>query len=240
MRVFKKICMLITLLLFLFPILSSKVRAASTKLEFTYTEASDDTITIQIYLTPGGNTVNTITADFTYPSDLLEATSLKTTDSLCDNFVRHDYSTDGVVYITCSSNDDITEEGAVATVTFKALSSGDAELKFSDDAAVFDANTSEDILAETESGNYTINSDLSILPQTGISAEPRIFFALLVLTILVMLIVLTLVGFTLWGGIYLSLGKWKFEGKYEVGVGKGKKKGKKEQKTAKRKSPKEE
>jgi len=222
----QKILKTFLIVLAIFPILSLfpyKVNAESATLEFRHGNFEEGTITTHVYLNTSGTLVNGVTADFTYPSDLLEVTELNTNDMLFTDYVEKDYSQSGVIYISCYSIEGINGEGNIATVKFKTLKPGEAVLKFTDDVLVLDAENSENILSEAETGTYTINESLSTLPQTG--TESEVLTGLIALIAIVMIAIFTIAGFTMWGGIYFSLGKWELssEGSFEVG-GKGKKK----------------
>ncbi|MBU0975180.1 MAG: cohesin domain-containing protein [Patescibacteria group bacterium] len=215
--------LLLSILTFLF-VLPFGVRAETGKatLEFKHKNFQDEVIVTDIYLNTGGEKVNTVTADFKYPSKVLEVTAINTDSSLFPYFVEKDFSKPGAVYISCFSLEGVNAEGVIATVTFKSLSSGKAELTFTEDAVVLDVDTSSNILTSTEPALYTISDDLNILPQTG-STDQSVMLGLFVLILLVMIVLFALAGFTIWGGIYFSMGKLKLEGKYEVGLGKSKK-----------------
>lgn len=207
-------------------IFSHKVTAGNATLEFKHDTFEEGIITTHIYLNTSGASVNGVTADFTYPSDLLEVTELSTDNMLFIDYIENDYSQTGIVYISCYSIEGINGEGNIATVKFKTLQSGEAVLKFTDDILVLEAENSENILSEAKTGTYTINENLSTLPQTG--STPEVLTGLIALIAIVMILIFTIAGFTMWGGIYFSLGKWELntEGSFEVG-GKGKKKTKK-------------
>ncbi len=209
--------------IFTYLVLPLNVFASGASLEFKHKSFENEIITTEIYLNTGGSTVNALTADFTYPVKLLKVIEIDSTDSIFSSFVEKDYSNDGIVKISCFKIEGVNGSGNVATVKFKVLGEGEANLEFTSDAAVMDATTIENILTESAPGVYTINKNLDILPKTGIEENSITITALIALIVLVMIISLAIAGFTMWGGIYLSLGKWKVEGKYEVGLGKGKK-----------------
>jgi hypothetical protein len=243
MKTLKKFMLIFLLTFVLSPLFSKDVQASDATLEFKHVEVLDQTITTKVYLSTGGNTISSVTADFTYPSDLLEVTDIDISDSIFDIAVKQDYSLEGTVYLQMSSTDGVSKDGTVAVINFKTLTEGEAQLVFSDNADVLSAANSENILGSAETGYYSISQDLTALPETGAAVQLRIFYALFLIIAFMMLIIFALAGFTMWGGIYFSLGKWEIKGEYDVGVGKGK--GKKKElrlqgKKSKDKNPKKE
>ena len=224
----KRNALLIVALLILI-LIPTKASASSATLEFKHKDFEDDKIITEIYLKTGSLYVNAVIADFTCPSELLEIQEINIEDSLFDNFIKKDYSNAGTVYLSCYSSSGIRDEGNVATITFRALQEGEASLEFTNDASILKMADSSNILSEATSANYTISQDQLSLPETGTTEEVVTVTGLMILILLAMIILFTLMGFTLWGGIYFSLGKW--EVKTEAGVELGKKgKGKKKPK----------
>ncbi|MDD3647588.1 MAG: cohesin domain-containing protein [Candidatus Dojkabacteria bacterium] len=207
--------------LFIFPI-NSKAAEKKATLEFKHKSFQDGVIVTDIYIDTGGITVNTVTADFEYPSKVLEVTDISTSSSIFPYFVEKDFTKAGIVYISCFSIEGVNDKGPIATITFNSVSAGKAELSFTEDAVVLEAENSSNVLKTPETALYTVTEDLNILPQTG-STEQSVLLGLFVLILLVMIVLFALAGFTIWGGIYFSMGKMKVEGKYEVGLGKSKK-----------------
>lgn len=226
-------CITLSILLFS----ASEVEASSgASLSFRHEDFSDGEIVTTIFLDTGEKEINAITADFTYPSNLLEVVEIKTSKSIFENFIELDHSLDGIVFISGYSTEGISDEGTVATVVFKTLSPGVAQLKFTEETAVLSSSNSSNILDKKEETQYTITDTLSALPATG--SETRVAAGILAIILLVMIVIFALLGFTIWGGIYFSLGKWKVEGKYEVGMGKSKKrKSKSKKRGSKKKKP---
>lgn len=205
-------------------------------LEFRHKDLLSDVILTSVYLNTGGELVNGVTADFSYPSTLLRVEKIDISNSIFDNFIEQDFTTSSdTVYLSCYSLEGVSGEGEIATVQFRVLQNGKATLEFTDSAAVAEASTSTNILGETDTGTYTINEDLSVLPETGVTTGSAVLDALIIIIALVMLALFVIAGFTMWGGIYLSLGKWEVEGRYEVGIGKDGIKKSKTQKKAKAK-----
>ncbi len=202
-----------------FLISPSNIKASENQatLEFKHASYEDGIVTTNLYLDTGGNTIYGITADFTYSSDLLQVTEIATENMLFENFIESDFSSPSIVYISCFSINGINDEGNIATIKFESIDSGEAVLEFTDDVLVLDTN-SENVLSEAIDGTYTITEDLEALPQTG--TEENILIALVAFILLIMIVIFAISGFTMWGGIYFSLGKWKVDTKGEFSIGK--------------------
>lgn len=187
----------------------SRVKAdsenSSTLLKFNHKEVSDEYITTEIYLDTGDATVNAFTADFTYDKDVFELVSV-TKGDFCTNVIENNKSNDGVVYFSCFDLEGLKGEGTAATLVFQRKSVGKVILEFTDDAAVLEKGTAENVLSKTETGEYLVNDDLSVLPQTGTKETLITVTAFIVLIFLLMLAIFSLTSVSIWGGIYFSLG----------------------------------
>lgn len=196
-------------------------------LEFKHVSYDDGIVTTNLYLDTNGNTVYGVTADFTYSSNIIQIKEIDTENMLFDNYIETDSSNNGFVYISCFSINGVNDKGNIATIKFESTQSGEAVLEFTDDVLVLDTN-SENILSEAIDGTYTITEDLEALPQTG--TEENILLALVAFILLIMIVIFAISGFTMWGGIYFSLGKWKVDTKGEFSIGKKDKKKKSKRK----------
>jgi len=192
-------------------------------IEFKHVSFENDKIKTSVYLNTSSINVNGVTADFTYSSEILQITDLEIDDSVFDNFVESDYSQVGSLYLSCYSLDGYTGEGAIAEIIFEPISSGTATLAFTDDAVVLESNTSQDVLETPESKVYTVSEDLIALPETGTETEIITISGIVLFIALLMIAIFAIAGFTMWGGIYFSLGKWEISSEASIG---GSKKGK--------------
>jgi hypothetical protein len=226
----KKYFPLFLIILLLIPLgfFKGTVHAAASTLEFKTSSVEEDSFTIQVYINLYEDEANAVTANFTYPKDLIKATNIKTTE-MFSNVIDADISTEGYVYLSATSDSSVTGEGALALVTFSILNAGTAEFAYTDDSAILDSSTSENILVSARNASYQINA-LTSLPETGVEESVDPFFGLVLLILLVMIIIFTIMGFSMWGGIYFSLGKWEVGGKYEFGLKKKEKDKKKDKK----------
>lgn len=200
------------------------IRANGATMKFTHIDiAEDDMILTAIYLEPSGNEINSIIANFTYPSDFLEVVEIQKDNSLFSNFTSEDFSLPGIVYLGAYSDEPVDYPAEVVRIKFKPKANGEAKLEFTQDAAAFGSGTPQDIPLNTESSTYTINNLSEGLPETGVKEELLSINALIALIGIAMIVMFVFAGFSMWGGIYISLGKWKGELRGEIGV-KGKKK----------------
>ncbi|MBN2016385.1 hypothetical protein JW766_06180 [Candidatus Dojkabacteria bacterium] len=201
--------------------------ASEAKLEFKRVETNNSTLAVDIYLDTGSININAVTADFTYPAEVLKVKNIDIENSLFSQFIEKDYSQSGTVYISCVSFNGISRTGVVARVTFEILGPGTAQLEFTQDVAVLDTDRSVNVLGSAEPVLFNVSEDLAVLPQTGTEEQIALATGLIALLTLVMIALFAIFGFTIWGGVYFSLGKWqvKTEGGIELGKKDGKGKG---------------
>lgn len=123
---------------------------AQLKLTAPPTAASTQTLRVSVNLDTKGQAVNTVTADFAYPRELLELEEIQVQDS----FVRIWFdkrAQDGKVLLTGAlPSPGFAGQSEVASVVFKALQEGTAELTFDANAAVFENGTSHNILGRSQ------------------------------------------------------------------------------------------
>jgi hypothetical protein len=212
-------------------LLPAKVNAGNSTLEIKHNSFEGDTLVVDVYLDPSDTLINAVTADFTYPSTILSFESIDTSESLFDNFIEKKNGEEGKVLLSAYSLYGVNKAGVIASVTFKAIAPGKANLEFTDDVLVMEAYTATNTLETKLPATYNISSDITDLPETGTTETVVTASGIIALIAILMIILLAIAGFTMWGGIYLSLGKWKVstEGGFEMGK-KGKKaKGKRSQ-----------
>lgn len=187
---------------------NANVNEDSALLKFNHKEVSDEFITSEVYLDTGSKIVNAFTTDFTYDENVFEVVSV-TKGEFCKNVIENDKSNEGVVYFSCFDLEGQKGDGVVATVVFEKKSVGNVILEFTSDAAVLEKDTSENVLTKTETGEYLIDDDLNVLPQTGTQETVVTVSAFIVLIFLLMLAIFSLTSVSIWGGIYFSLGDEK-------------------------------
>lgn len=123
----------------------------------TYTQGS--TITVEVHENSGSTGVNTVQANFSYPTNLLTFVSI---DGSTSPFTVQAQSTggNGTVSIARGVIGSLTGDQVVATVTFTVNSTpGTAKLAFTTGTALYSSSNSSDILgslAATGTSTYTI------------------------------------------------------------------------------------
>lgn len=165
------------------------VNAQNTTLYFSPSSTSvelNQSFAITIMINTGGDAVNGVTADFTYPSERLEVVSIDSSTSDFSIQAEEDYSSAGTVYISraISGGDSLTGTGVVAIVNFRATTAGTSTLAFTDDAIVTSA--SEDptnVLGSTETA--TITSGSGTLPVAGLFDKPVLLFGIAIALLLI-------------------------------------------------------
>lgn len=195
MRTIRKYFPFFTSIIIIFSILllasTQKVNSQDLMLYFS---ADSDTVTsgeefsIDIDIDTKGNNINGVTADFSYPSDILEVMEIDTSNSVIDSSVEEDFSEKGVVYISrfVGRGETYSGSGNIATVKFKAVADGEIVIKFTENAVVTDSNAT-DILETTE--ELVINKDTSI---TGKFKDNKLLLAIPIAVILIFVILLFL------------------------------------------------
>lgn len=238
MRLFLKfpVILIISFLLFYFGALTHLVKAqsGSATLSFEKANATSKSISAYVVVDTQDSSIRAVTADFSYSPDILEFQEITINKKICKEVVKQDISSSGIVYLSCYIKDGYKGKGEIATVDFKIIQYENTKLLFSNNTVVIDAETHSDILSNAKPADITIPSSLSQLPQTGVE-ETEIFQGVLVLIIMLFILLLTIAGFSTWGGIYLSLGKWEVEGRIKIKSGKSNQSTKKAEKPRKNK-----
>lgn len=186
---------------------------------FQHESYVDNNVITTIQLNSAGKTINSIVADFVYPSDILEVTNVIVLAPHLQSLFRVDYDTLGVVRLDYEGAVPV-EDGAVAEIHFLVKGSGEAELRFTEDVKAGEAfpllGQTVDYLERVEPGKYTVDEDFDVLPQTGTTEDIATATGIIVLILLLMILIFAFSSFTMWGGVYLSLGRW--EGRLSVGA----------------------
>ncbi len=116
----------------------------------------NDEVELTITVDTKEQAVNTVTADITYPAEILELTSLNLQDSFAKIWFEKETTAPGQVRLTGSlPTPGFTGKASFATLTFRAKEKGEAKIEFSKNSAVFRNLDSVNILGQTE--NSLIN-----------------------------------------------------------------------------------
>jgi len=159
-KLLTKIVSIFTLTILTYPfLLSSDVYAQNASLYFSpasTTTSVGQSFSVRVMLDTSDEETLGVTADFTYPSNLLQVSSIDSSSSVLPNSSEEDYSQAGTVYISRYTIDAYSGTGEIVTVNFTALAAGSATLSFTSDAAVASSGGDEDILSTTDEATITI------------------------------------------------------------------------------------
>ena len=117
-----------------------------------------NTLTVSVYVNSGGQNVNAVQADFTYPAGLLQYQSINSSGSA---FSIDASSTGGSGSVSIARGNISGVSGSsllVAQVSFQVLSAGTAAISFSGSSAVVSSSSNQDILGSKSGGSYTITT----------------------------------------------------------------------------------
>jgi outer membrane biosynthesis protein TonB len=113
-------------------------------------------LAVQVYTNTGGQGVNAVQADFTYPTTKLQVSSVDFTGSAF-GIAASESHTGGTESIARGNITAVTGTALIATVHFTVLSSaGSAALVWKNTAAVVSATTNTNILGSTPGATYTV------------------------------------------------------------------------------------
>ncbi len=148
-----------------------KVRASGASLYVvpaTGSFAVGDTFTVSIYLNTGGQSVNAVEADLSFPADKLQVVSPTTGNSFVQIWVTQpSYSnSQGTLKFqgTMPSPGINTTAGLLSTIVFRVMDTGAATVKFLDGSRILaNDGVGTDILSQTTDGIY----NLTVPPPAG-------------------------------------------------------------------------
>jgi hypothetical protein len=160
----------------LFFLNSGKVYAQNASLSFSPASTTvivSQTVTITVMVDSGGENISGVTADFTYPSNLLEFVSIDSANSEFSVEAEADHVT-GTVFLSraVSGGNTFNGTGEVSRVTFRGLSNGTSTLTFTDDTLVTSSGE-DDILGTRSTGTIIVNTTGTI-PAAGIFNKPTV------------------------------------------------------------------
>jgi hypothetical protein len=127
----------------------------------TYT--TGQVVSVQIMVNTGGQPVNAVQADFTYPASKLQFSSIDGTGSVM-SIDASSTGGNGSVSIARGNTSAYTGTGLLATVRFTALASGSAPLTFSASSAVVRSTDNTNVLGTMTGANYTLASPATPTP----------------------------------------------------------------------------
>lgn len=121
----------------LMPLRAQAAGASMTMTANSTTVASGATVIVAVYVNGGGNNVNTVQANISYPASKLQYVGVSYTGSAFSISTPDNGGSGGLVAIANGTITPITGSGLLATITFRALAdSGTAELGFAGGSAL--------------------------------------------------------------------------------------------------------
>lgn len=119
--------------------------------------SSNQVFTVAIKLNTHDEEINTVTANLSYPADLLELLELDTQNSFATIWFEKETTIPGSVKITGSlPTPGFKGQATFALLEFKTKKQGEARVNFTTSAAVFRDRDSLNILGQTAEGVYLI------------------------------------------------------------------------------------
>ena len=146
----------------LFFVLAPQVYSAGATLSLfpsTKSITNGETFSVEIRVDTGGESINTVTANLTYPTDKLRAQSVDTSGSFITIWFENNIATaSGEIRLTGSLPTPGTSGTNLlfATINFVALNTGTANVEFTNSCAVYRNSDNSDILGSSQDGTYTI------------------------------------------------------------------------------------
>lgn len=110
--------------------------------------SNNQSFNVSIKANSGDTNVNAVQASISYPTDLLEVTSISTNDSPYKMDVIST-NTNGVVSIARGQIGGLTGDNLIANITFKSKKAGNATLKFVNETALVNSKTNQNIVTLT-------------------------------------------------------------------------------------------
>jgi hypothetical protein len=121
----------------------------------SYTNGS--TVTVQIRENSYGTAVNTVQANLSYPSALLQFVSISTTGSPFTTTIQSTGGSGSVQLGVGLLSDSVTGDQLVGTVTFTVIATGSARIDFVAGSGVAAAATSTDIVKRLFGASYVLS-----------------------------------------------------------------------------------
>ncbi len=129
---------------------------------FSQTFEKDTTQTIEVRLDTQGQDVNALSSYITYPTDVLEVSSINSTATFD---IAAEETVDGnTIKISRGVITPVNGDVLVATITFKAKDIGTGSLEFTSDSAVPNAVDNTDTLTSTNGSPVNITEQASVAP----------------------------------------------------------------------------
>lgn len=135
------------------------------------TYANGQAIAVQVYVNTGGDGVNAVQADFSYPTAKMQFTSIDGTGSAFD-IDASSTGGNGTVSIARGHAGNVTGTALIATVHFTVIGTGSANMTFLNSSAVVRSSDNTNILTSTVGGNYTLDTAATPTPTPASTPTP--------------------------------------------------------------------
>lgn len=117
----------------------------------------DQIFVVAINVDTHAEEINTVTANLSYPQELLELLEIDTKDSFATIWFEKESSLPGLVKLTGSlPTPGFSGQATFARLKFKTKQKGDAQVNFLAETAIFRDRDSLNILGQTQGGKYLI------------------------------------------------------------------------------------
>jgi|GEM_PF-4219381 len=154
--------------------LNHQALAASATLYLTPSSGTysvGQTLTVTVYTNTGGDPVNAVEADFSYPSSKLQFQSIDTGSSAF-GISAPSSGGSGTVQIARGNTSGISGTLIVAAVHFTVLATGSAAMSFQGSSAVVRSTDNANILSGTTGANFTLSAAATPPPSTPKPSTP--------------------------------------------------------------------
>lgn len=133
--------------------------------------AAGSTMKVNVYLNTGGENINAVQANVSYPTDKLQFLSVSTGGSALTIFAEK-YATGGVVRLAGGTpSPGFTGNKLIASISFKVLAdTGTAALSFTGESAALRDSDNNNTLSGKSTGTYTLGK-ASAVPTQGASGN---------------------------------------------------------------------
>lgn len=140
----------------------------------TKTVTNGSTFSAEVRVNTGGEAINTVTANLSYPSTNLKVQSIDTSGSFATIWFELDFSTSGSIKLTGSLPTPGTTGSNLlfATINFLAQNEGTAQVSFDASSATYRNSDSSNILGTKTGAIYTISSTTPPTPTSTPTPTP--------------------------------------------------------------------
>lgn len=129
-------------------------------------------LTVSVRENSGGEPVNSVQANLSYPAELLDFVSVSSSSAW--GVVAQNSGGGGSVQIARGALPAVTGDQLVASVRFKAKAdSGTASISFASGSAVVSANSNKDVKSGERGASYTLKAASAVTPSPSAAEQPK-------------------------------------------------------------------